>query len=324
MQIQTEVPERYGSSTRVVRKTQRHVAEAWSNRKYPVKSGGVIRTSNGNFRGIQHRDGSGRLVHYSTIEAIRTRTGVEIRNAQCWSRGFATCTPPTGVRHRLPLTGLQMLLAATDYDLYDIQTVTSDGRGSVVELPDGSGFYTGRDETHHSRRAWIAFHVSRNEIEALETPSDALHLLKPGAVKEAERRGKQVQRQGEWFFIPTPDGFTPTGEVRKPLRNCRQPDGSLPFSTRDKHLGRHIPRDKAFHVRKTCPDCGDTRFIDTDTGLDVTCRNCGTTVGGVYVRGTVRHIRNEHYMLNLGNQWHRAVTHNRAVTVLGDAAPRSD
>lgn len=366
-------PERvtYTKTKRSVYSSQHDVAEAWASGKYPLKNQGTnwsgkkyaeVSTSNDNFRGVQFGDGSGRLIHYSTTEAIRTRTGLIISNQQCWSRGFAHCTTPPGVDARLPLSDLPDFLDA-DHDIYDIVAVREGDNGHKVVDIEGADYsiFIGRDPSLRTREVCIMV-LSEEERDM---PIDEIpNLLMPGAVREAvesegykivssdeyrktkfmdpneetiERenlkkvtqawgrdhyknhksylekyQGKAIVRQGEWFFIPGPD-LEPRPELDSDARDI---------------LGNHKPQRQGTEGARAplpteCPNCD---VVDINLGAmedsSAECRNCGAEIPKkVYVRGNIGHRNNDHHYINLGDTWHRAVSHNREVTTVSLDGP---
>lgn len=106
--------------------TQQWVADQWASGALPTHSATgascKLYTSNNNFRGLQYPDGRGVLKHYSTIEAVRTLSGLVITNTECFSRGFAFCTTPRDSvcpngKEPLPLTQYTSLMRASSADL---------------------------------------------------------------------------------------------------------------------------------------------------------------------------------------------------------------
>jgi hypothetical protein len=102
-----------------------------------------------------------------------------------------------------------------------------------------------------------------------KTIGKAFRILKPHAVQEAEKKGIEVKRQGEWFFIPQKKEDLPYHKVKDELKSH-----SLP----------HHP-DSAAHTV--------TRIFKGK--------------GRIFTKGFVRHSRHEHKPLNLGDQFHIAV-----------------
>jgi len=108
---------------------------------------------------------------------------------------------------------------------------------------------------------------------------EALNFLKPKVVLEAEARGANVRRQGEWFAIPTK---LLTSELMRDVER-----GVAHY--RQRHvLGRdgHHELEEAIIYR------------------------AGPRKGEVYARGVLKHTGNEHVDLDLGTiRWH-LVVHN--------------
>ncbi len=108
---------------------------------------------------------------------------------------------------------------------------------------------------------------------------DAFNALKPKLVREAEARGANVRRQGEWFAIPTK---LLTSELMRDVER-----GVAVY--RERHvLGRegHHQLEEAIIYR------------------------AGPRKGEVYARGVLSHTENEHEDLDLGMiRWHLMV-HN--------------
>ena len=116
----------YEETARAKYDAQRDVTRAWCDGKLPTHNTSgmacVLYSSN-NFKGYQYPDGHGKLKHYRTIEAIRTRNGLVINNTECWSKGWARCSPPTTSDrdYSLPLTTLAS--SSISDDIYDIEAV---------------------------------------------------------------------------------------------------------------------------------------------------------------------------------------------------------
>lgn len=123
--------------------TQREVTNWWCAMKVPVKTieGRIaeFRSQTGNFRGTQYAEGHGKLKHYRTLEAIRTRNGLTITNSECFARGWAHCSPPRANQRdgSFPLTSLSTAISGagtTSKRLYDIYVVG--GVPKHREMPD--------------------------------------------------------------------------------------------------------------------------------------------------------------------------------------------
>lgn len=159
--------------------------------------------------------------------------------------------------------------------------------GALVRTPKDSGakpypeapskparyFTSGVDPTAHWGRGYFLTELPG----AVETIEAAFEILKPPEVKQAEPKGLEVKRQGEWFFIPQPGLRLPRKEVQK--------KAALP--SRNGTFAHHYARDL---VRAN---------------------------GDLLVRGTVRHQRwgdAEHRMLRLGEVWNMAVPNTQVAS----------
>ena len=135
---------------------------------------------------------------------------------------------------------------------------------SVDETGVGMGMY-----------CFTELHTDR----APRTVQDAINFLKPKVVVEAEARGSNVRRQGEWFAIPT-----------KLLTSQLMRDVERGLAVyRERHvLGRdgHHELEEAVIYRH------------------------GPQKGEVYARGVLKHTEDEHHDVDLGTiRWH-LVVHN--------------
>lgn len=130
------------------------------------------------------------------------------------------------------------------------------------------------DETGVGRGLY--FLTELNTRRAPYSLADALEMLKPEAVRNAERSGTEVRRQGEWFAIPQEVA------TRKLIRDVQQ---GLAVFRRHHVLGRD----------------GHHRLTET------VIYKYGPAKGDVYGRGTMRHTRGEHRMLALPKVWFRIV-----------------
>ena len=117
--------------------------------------------------------------------------------------------------------------------------------------------------------------------QAPKTLEDAMNFLKPGVVREAEARGKNVLRQGEWFAIPT---YYRTSE-----------------------LMRDVERGFAVY--------GERRVLGKDGHHELeeaVIYKAGPHKGEVYARGVLRHTKDEHVDLRLGTARWYLIVHNVA------------
>lgn len=332
----TNVPNsKYKEVSRACRDTQRDVTQAFLNMEYPPQTGGEIYSSN-NFKAYQYDDGSGRVRHYRTTETIRTRNGLIITNLQCYSAGFAHCSQPRGSQRdgTLPLSLIRRLLPS-EFDQYDIRSV-NDG---LVELPDGYQIYVGEDETSNED---MRFGFLIDPDERVESAEEAEALLRPDVSSRAKR-------QGEWFLDPVDESEVPELPTRKCLPKAER-KRKWWFERCDQNLVVGADH-RVDGLQKECRECAESNWSVQANVPTARCKECHAKylleeltdsmieemygdryqealdaldshtprdlivdrAGNIYVRGTFRHTRNEHRMLNLGEQWYQAKTHDRDV-----------
>ena len=164
---------------------------------------------------------------------------------------------------------------------------------SVVRVRDRY-YLSATDETGVGRGMYFLAELQTDHPPA--TLKEAFDFLKPNVVLEAEARGANVRRQGEWFAIPTK------------------------FLTSE--LGRDVERGLA--VR------GERHVLGRDGHhelAEAVIYRAGPRKGEVYARGVLRHTRNEHEDLDLGTiRWH-LVVHNiqrAAYTLSGGSTAQFD
>lgn len=197
--------------------------------------------------------------------------------------------------------------------------------GILLVFPDEMLLFVGSDPTANDAIPWYAFAIEPMEpVPTPTTAQDALDLLKPPAVRDhIADDGWIPDRHGEWWLLPTT--LVPAGSVYQPGVSSR-PFGASP-------LGNHVPREYAFTVQDdefmerfeaVCPDAPTSIKTPTEviqwtrrqlrkattpeyapSWADI--RHCADEV---LVRGTVRHRDNDHFVEKLGDQWHRALTHD--------------
>ena len=126
--------------------------------------------------------------------------------------------------------------------------------------------------------------------------ADAFNFLKPKVVLEAEARGANVKRQGEWFAIPT-----------KLLASRLMQDVSRGIAV---YRTRHVLGRDGHHELE-----------------EAVIYRVGPQKGEVYARGVLKHTKNEHEDLDLGTiRWH-LVVHNiqrASYTLSGGSAAQFD
>lgn len=329
-----DISPEYEPASRASCRSQQDVTRRWVAMEYPVTnvdSDGVATLySSDNFRARQHPDGRGVLLHYGETEAWRTRSGLVFNNNDCWSRGFAHCSPPRGDDNDYSMSRgtLRNVFREVDVpghvDEFDIMDVTEEREEfetdhgfmrtrSVVRLlhlSTGHGVVFFNDDTARPGRGAerIVFALSPDEKQSLREPSDALDFLKPDEVLAAEANGydivdaaetnddpriggEAIVRQGEWFLIP--------------LDSDHEPDARLdPETWSDTFLGSHVPR---------------------DLGLDDADPFSGVEEARPLVQGHLKHERSEHHFAYVGENWHAAYESPRDdVAQLDDLESSSD
>src|SRR5713101_6860259 len=164
---------------------------------------------------------------------------------------------------------------------------------SVIQVKDRY-YLSAVDETGHGAGMYFLAELATDR--APQTLEDAFNALKPSVVREAEARGSNILRQGEWFAIPTK--FLTSELMRDVERGIA--------AYRLKHvLGKdgHHQLEEAIIYR-----AGDRK-------------------GQVFARGVLTHTKNEHWDLDLGTiRWY-LVVHNvagAAYTLTGKGTAQFD
>jgi hypothetical protein len=164
---------------------------------------------------------------------------------------------------------------------------------SVVRVRDRY-YLSAVDETGVGRGMYFLAELQTDRPPA--TLKDAFDILKPKVVLEAEARGANVRRQGEWFAIPTK--FLTSELIRDVERGIAV------------HRERHVLGRDGHHELE-----------------EAVIYRAGPRKGEVYARGVLRHTRNEHQDLDLGTiRWH-LVVHNiqrAAYTLSGGSTAQFD
>jgi ribosomal protein L37E len=161
---------------------------------------------------------------------------------------------------------------------------------------------------------------------------------------DAERLGEVAVRQGEWYFIPQDEHFEPDAPVYHyhqrggwdlgPVGGLTEVDG-VPAECAE--CGATSFEVHSYH--STCADCGhrhvdqsrstefsgllseDKPFNPDALGSHRPSHLAITEDGEIYVRGSVRHINQEHPMVNFRDIWHRAVENSLDGAVFDTSAP---
>jgi hypothetical protein len=131
---------------------------------------------------------------------------------------------------------------------------------------------------------------------APETLEDAFNALKPPVVREAEARGSNILRQGEWFAIPT--------------------------MLRTSELMRDVERGiAAYRLNHVLGKDGHHQLEEA------VIYRAGDRKGQVFARGALTHTENEHFTLDLGTiRWY-LIVHNvagAAYTLTGKGTAQFD
>lgn len=214
--------------------------------------------------------------------------------------------------------------------LVDIDILEDDAEdGVLLTHESGVQVYVGRDSTAYPERfgdlfGFVPFDGQRGT--RVPTAADALDLLKPHDA--VARPDSEVVRQGEWFLVDVDEPVT--GPVFNPGVGER-PYGPSPLES-------HVPRDwtigtkvaafleRAHETFEDLPDdvrrCDEVfawlHDIDADSAMFAAARDLAD---GIYVRGSLRHRRNEHYMETV-DDWRLAVTHDHEVLTRDDISGR--
>jgi len=147
---------------------------------------------------------------------------------------------------------------------------------SVVRVRDRY-YLSAVDETGVGRGMYFLAELQTDRPPA--TLKDAFDFLKPKAVLEAEARGSNVRRQGEWFAIPT-----------KLLSS---------------ELFRDVERGVAVYRQRHVLGRDGHHELE-----EAVIYRAGPRKGEVYARGVLKHTNREHEDLDLGTiRWH-LVVHN--------------
>lgn len=334
---------------------------AWLNMLYPDDTDGRIMIEDDHHIFVQNPDGSGFVEHGGEMGpcAIRTADGIAAVN-QSHGHSLIGDSLPDGVRcgsmhgkierhlrnhddYEWELRPFEFLMDVLEFQTEmdpdgfmrsitlidrhqpDLETHKYDSPGTLFTSNQGRSLYIGSDPTATRGNELFGFVVP--EDEQAPRAFDAIELLKPDEVAQAEAQGRTVKRQGEWFLVEM--GETPRGTIQNPGI------GSRPFGVSP--LDSHIPQDWATIV----PDetflrryhdisyyqAGITEEVespqqaveevvslaeeqDDDSWFDMLT----TMAGAVCVRGTFKHRDRDHFDERVEG-WHRAYTHDYDVIV---------
>lgn len=197
----------------------------------------------------------------------------------------------------------------------------------LFALPDESVVFVGQDPTTKDGSPLFGFVVEPfAPIPEPTTAQEALDLLRPGDVRDAFAEGDEPDRQGEWWLLPTKQ--VPLSATYRPGVQSR-PYGPSPL---DNHVPREwgmtaTPEEFMTRVREAVPQLPESvetppevvEWMDRQHRKRVTpefvpdFEDLVAFADEVLIRGTLRHRENDHYTESVGEQWHRAVTHEMEV-----------
>jgi len=147
---------------------------------------------------------------------------------------------------------------------------------SVLRVKDR--FYlSGVDETGKGNGMYFFAELATKQ--APPTLKEAYNALKPKVVREAEGRGLNVRRQGEWFAIPV--------------------------QVRTSELMRDVERGVAVYRQRHVLGKDGHHELE-----EAVLYKAGERKGQVYARGVLRHTKDEHVDLDLGTVRWYLVVHN--------------
>lgn len=251
----------YEVSTRACYGSQAEVAAAWEDMQFPAHNFGRVNSTEGahlytwsstsgarrnmwwgnnnrqsestiNFEAVQHPHGHGVLQHYSTIAAVRTKSGLVLVNEQDFANGFAVMTRPDEWDHELPLSGIEDTLDGHPETVYDIvgvsrdqtlidyvtkldpigghQVVTgvresrqNDRQVTRVELSTGAAVVLLWDSTaNNPDERKCGFYLTPEEAEVYYGTSGALDSLQPIDVHQAREQGMEIVPSDEFAGGP--------------------------------------------------------------------------------------------------------------------------
>jgi len=216
-----------------------------------------------------------------------------------------------------------------------------EGMKLLLVAADGTRLFIGEDATARDSNGLFGYIIEPDgRLPLVRTTQEALDLLKPAKAATAEMEDATPLRQGEWFLVPTDE--QPESRIFSGGVSERPFDGSPLENHVATEFGLGVTEEEFLNKFETlCPE------LDFDNADDVFERLAKAlriaSVDGVeletevpdfesvrkiaepiYVRGTLRHRENDHYMERLGDQWHVAVTHDVDVfTVETDALSNS-
>jgi hypothetical protein len=176
--------------------------------------------------------------------------------------------------------------------------------GSSLFKVDGSLFLFDIDRREIGHKIFNPFLVRLPQ--PVTTIEDAYESLKPQEVKDAEAKGLEVKRQGEWFFIPVDK------ETARKLDNIEEHNPEC-MKSLTLSAGPNRPnyaRGIQMHRGAAVPDESEARWTD---------RSKRDKASEFFCKGKVEHSGREHAALLLKG-WYRALpnTATESFTITGD------
>lgn len=237
----------------------------------------------------------------------------------------------------LPETFAEELIDEHDtfWDLDDFRVVECNNARSegglelLLVARDGTRVFVGEDATARDSNGLFGYVIGPDDrLPLVRTAREALDLLKPAQASAAEMEGATPLRQGEWFLVPTDE------EPVSPVYSggvSRRPFGGSPLENHvPTEWGIGVPEDEFMAwFERECPELADhvetpaeafqriwrgheiASIEDVELLTDLPdAEALREFAEPIYVRGTLRHRDNDHYMESIGDGWRLAVTHD--------------
>lgn len=260
------------------------------------KEGYPGKNSTETFESVINEDGSRAITHYEwSFNTIMTRAGSFIKNNQDYGGGAFGFVPYPYINcPSLPLTSLDRR-----YDIFDINVIDFSNGYTLFTLHDlqtlEDGFFLhGFDEGQEFCVEVLPRGTSPT------TTQEALELLKPDEVLEAEASGMSVKRQGDLFLIPSAN-FIPVNDIQVTERE-------------DVPIYDWFTESTSYKTKMVYPEIllkqeVSVGYQDKTDIVPIHTRHRSPRVtyweGQPYVKLSVRHP--EHSMIRLGDVWHKVV-----------------
>jgi hypothetical protein len=223
----------------------------------------------------------------------------------------------------LDLTKLRIIHQAADESItrkYD--TGKRDKKTDMPIMAEETVHFTGASLFKVEEQMFL-FDLDRREIEhkifnpflvklpdgcKARTVEEAYEALKPQAVKDAEKAGLEVKRQGEWFFIEV------TGETARKLKAIE-----VKHPRHVKRLTLSAGQNRPNYARGIQLYKGESVEDESEMRGGWTAREKRDAASEFYCKGKVEHSGREHAALLL-KQWYRAIpnTATESFTITGD------